>query len=50
MAPEMNLKTYGGNDASAANLTNQMLMRRVSISVLSSGVLKFSSLCKDYSL
>jgi hypothetical protein len=50
LAPEMNLKTYGGSDASAANLTNQMLMRRVGLSVLSSGVLAFSSLFKDYSL
>jgi hypothetical protein len=50
LAPEMNLKSYGGSDASAANLTNQMLMRRVSISVFSSGVLAFSSLFKDYSL
>jgi hypothetical protein len=50
LAPEMNLKTYGGNDASAANPLNQMLMRRSSLAVLSRGVLAFSSLFKDYSL
>jgi hypothetical protein len=50
LAPEMNLKTYGGDDASAANLTNQMLMTRSSLAVLSSGVLAFSSLFKYYSL
>jgi hypothetical protein len=51
LAPELNLKAYIGNtDALAANPLNQMMMRRIGLSVLSYGVLAFSYVFKDYSV
>jgi hypothetical protein len=53
LAPEMSLKGYGGNDgndALAANPLNQMIMRRISLAVLSTGVIAFSYVFKDYSV